>query len=142
MTPDDGEDFGPTSSHSVTIDCGSGTCDIDYSDNWTLSKTINYSCAYGIVSISFSEVDIIDLTSSLSITSTSSARPGTMVGSFTSDVDFSVVETIPSAICTETYTMTGTFNSETDFTAKLVGSYSGSLCFDCTGFTRNFTGTR
>ena len=58
------------------------------------------------------------------------------------DVDFSVVETIPSAICTETYTMTGTFNSETDFTAKLVGSYSGSLCFDCTGFTRNFTGTR
>jgi hypothetical protein len=134
VTPDDGDDFGAAGTASVTLEA------TDYTDLWTLDKTVSYTCAYGLVSISFDQVSVVHTDPNISISSTGSgSQPGTMTGTIASDA-FTTSRTLPGG-CTETYTFDGTFSDPYTFSATFKAAYSGS-CFGCTTRSWTVAGTR
>jgi hypothetical protein len=118
-------------------------CASDYSDDWLLDQDVSYTCTFGLVSIDFGEVTILDRNPSLTVTANGAGyQPGSLRGSFTSGTTFEVSRSIRGS-CTENYSMTGTFTSantfEATFTAEFVG---GSACYDCTDQSWTVTGAR
>ena len=114
-------------------------CDIDYSGYWDLDDRIRYSCAYGFVSLNFTQVFVVDASPDFAISSDSGSQPGTMTGSLSGDT-FSVENTLMGS-CDEIYTMEGSFTDENTFTATFTADFVGS-CFDCSTQTWDVTGTR
>lgn len=117
-------------------------CAVDYSDVWNLDRAISYSCAYGFVSIGFSQVQILDRNPSITVTSLPGAQPGTMSGTLANDTDFDVGNTI-SGTCDEIYEFVGVFQDANTFTGTFSVTFSGgNWCFDCTAQSWLVTGTR
>lgn len=126
-------------------DCDLATdedCDSDWTGTWSLDDRVRYSCAYGLVSINFDEVFIVDETPDFTVSSTGSgSQPGTMTGTISSDT-FTVDRTITGG-CDEIYEMTGTFTDESTFTGTFTATFvGGSACFDCDDQSWDITGTR
>jgi hypothetical protein len=118
------------------------TTDTSYSGRWALDDTISYSCAYGLVSISFASVVITDSYPTIYVAAGSS-QPGTMTGTFSSATDWDVENRIAGS-CTEVYTMSGTFTSDNTFTGTFTADFVGGAraCFDCTAQTWTVNGSR
>ncbi len=119
------------------------SCDSDYSGTWALDDRVRYTCAYGLVSINFNEVFIIDENPDLTIAPTGSgSQPGTMTGSFLTSTTWEVERTI-SGGCDEIYEMSGTFTGENSFTATFTATFvGGSACFDCEDGSWTVNGSR
>jgi len=140
VTADDGTDSSNSISTFVTVGAGAAT---DYSDTWTLDTTVSYSCAFGLVSLSFNQVIITDSNPTIIVADTS-AQPGSMAGTFSTSVDWSA-QNVLAGSCTETYTMTGTFTDANTFTALFEADYTPTNPGDCLGCTYQswtVTGTR
>ncbi len=124
--------------------CVNGKCQTtgyDPSGTYGIAPTASYSCAYGLVSLSVSQLLFSDNGSSLTITP---AMNGccTMLGDTAKDKAFTATCTCPGT-CAETYTLTGTFTSDTVFTGTLTFKFTGgAMCFGCTTQTFNVTGTK
>lgn len=127
-------------------DCDSDTDEeCDYTDLWTLDRKVSYSCTFGMVSLNFSQIQIYDTYPTISITSyPASTQPGTMAGTFSSDVEFEASNTL-SGTCTETYTISGTFTSDTELAGSFSATYTEGFkgaCYDCVDQSWIFTATR
>ena len=131
--------------NSVDDDCDGDideNCDTDYSGSWDLDSTSRYSCAFGLVSINFDAVFIVDAYPDITVSSTGSgSQPGTMTGSFTSRDTFEADRTITGG-CNEIYAISGTFVDDNNFDATFTASFRGSGCFDCADQTFSFSGSR
>lgn len=139
VTPADDEEDGAVGTATVLV----GDAAIDYSDLWTLDRTISYRCAYGFVNFSITRFTITDANPVITI-ATGSGNPGTLSGSFTGPTDVEAQNVLPGS-CTETYEVLGTFVDENTlngtFTATFTPSRSGA-CYDCTDGSWSFTATR
>jgi hypothetical protein len=117
-------------------------CTADYSDVWYLDQSINYSCAFGFVSISFGSVQILDRNPDITIASYNGSQPGTMNGTLTNDTDFDVENRITGS-CTEVYDFVGTFTDANNFTGTFSVTFQGGAnCFDCVAKSWNVSGYR
>ncbi|HNH45547.1 MAG TPA: MopE-related protein, partial [Myxococcota bacterium] len=120
-------------------------CTIDYTDLWTLDRTISYTCAYGYVTINFSQVSVLDNYPSITVLSSGTgSQPGTMIGSFSTSTDFSASRTL-TGTCEERYAISGTFTSANSFSATVTATYIpayGGACVNCINKSWNVTGTR
>ncbi len=102
----------------------------DFSDVWTLDQTVNYRCAFSLVSINFSTVTVADTNPTIRVQSTS-GQPGSMSGRWNtmSPTRFDVANSILGG-CDENYAFTGIVEAPDRirylFTADFVGS-----CFGC-----------
>jgi hypothetical protein len=118
------------------------SCSADYSGLYNLDSYPSYSCAFGLVAVSFGQIYIVDTYPTISVSGQGGgSQPGTMTGSFTSASDFSAQRVIAGG-CTETYTATGTFTGENTFTATVTAQFSGSYCYDCTMQSWTVNGVR
>jgi hypothetical protein len=115
-------------------------CDVSYSDSWTLDDTIQYSCVWGLVSVNFSKLNILDARPDITVAPPSGSQPGTMSGSFTGTTTFTA-ENILTGSCDEIYTIEGEFPTATTLSGTLSISFVGT-CFDCTAQSFPFTGSR
>jgi hypothetical protein len=112
----------------------------DYSGSYSFDSTFYYSCAYGIVSVTVSQVTIIDSNPSVSVNGGGS-QPGIMTGTINDSGLFSASRTL-AGTCDETYSITGEFTDPDTFDATMSAVFSGSACFDCTGYSLDVTGSR
>jgi len=116
---------------------GVGTCVTDFSGTWSITPTVSYTCAFGLVNYNFNQITVDD--SNPIISFTTSGNPNTMTGTLTGN-DF-IASHIIGGGCTETYTITGTFNNPNSFTAAFTADFSGIECviascfFQSTGLT-------
>ncbi len=121
-------------------DCDGATdedCFEDYTGPWDIDSAVVYTCAFGLVSINFSEIFVLDSNPSISVTSTGSGfQPGTTSGSFTSSTTFSTTNTLVGS-CNETYSFSGTFHDANTATIDFTAAFSGA-CFDCS--SRSWSG--
>ncbi len=119
-------------------------CQVDYTDVWTLDRTISYSCATGAVNINTSSMTVEDYYPAIRVRMGTS-QPGEMNGNFTADTEWFAGNTIAGA-CTEDYQIVGEFTSDTSLSATLTITFTDSLgwgtCFECTNQTFSFTATR
>lgn len=137
-TPSDGETSGATATASVIVVGG----DIDYTDTWTLDRSVSYSCVFGIVNFNFASLTVYDAYPTITVVGGGSV--GTMTGTFSTATDFSAQHVI-SGSCTETYAVTGAFVDEFTFTGTLTATFtprSGGACYDCSNQSWAVTGTR
>jgi len=112
----------------------------DYSGTY-LHSGMSYSCAYGLVSMSSSSFIVTDSNPTIAVYGGGS-QPGTMSGSFSTDTEFTAVNTLPGT-CTETYTVTGEFIDAYTMESTLTATYTGGTwCFDCTNQSWSFTASR
>lgn len=114
-----------------------------YTGTWMFDSSITYQCAwyyiFYAVDISFPGVFITDNDPNITVAPTNGGgQPGTVYGSFTSDVAWSATNTI-SGSCNETYTFSGTFVDSETLEGIFQASYSGSGCMDCTSQSWSFT---
>lgn len=119
-------------------------CFADFSGTWDLDSSINYICAFGLVTIDFNEVFIVDENPDISVSSTGAgSQPGTMSGSFGSGTTFDT-QRILTGGCEERYYFSGEFTSDTTFTGDFTAEFVGGMgCFDCTNQSwTGITGTR
>lgn len=107
----------------VDADPGGGSSTTDY----VFSPSIAHSCAFGIVTFSFS-MFTLTLTDDRAVVETSTADPGTMTGTRTGAAF--TAQRVETGGCTETYTMNGTIAGDGTITFDLLADYSGS-CFGC-----------
>ncbi len=141
VTPDDGDDTGTAASASVTIEAGEEE-ETSYTDTWSMDRSASYSCAYGLVNISFSTLVIADAYPTIVVTAGSGSQPGSMSGSFSSTTAFTASNYLPGS-CAETYTITGTFIDANTLGATFEASYSGGvMCLGCSYYSTTFTATR
>ncbi len=139
VTPDDGDDAGSGASDSVVIEAPEAD---DYTDTWSMDRSASYSCAYGLVNINFSTLDIVDAYPSIVVTGGYTGQPGTMTGSYSSSTAFSASNVLAGS-CTETYTITGTFLDANTLGATFEASFAGGvMCFGCSYYSTTFTATR
>lgn len=116
-----------------------------YTGIWNIDRNISYQCAefygYYFVNISFNQIYIQDLTTSVTVGPTSSgSQPGTTSGSFTAADTISTTNSIPGS-CTETYSFDGTFEDSETFLGSFSARFSGS-CLDCRNQSFTFTATK
>ena len=135
FTPDDGTESGDSGSVSVTV----GDASSDYSGDWELDTSVSYSCAWGLVSIGFGDIEITDNYPDIEIKAGGS-QPGTMSGSYTSSSEFDVDNTLYGS-CDEIYELTGEFTDPNTLEATFEITFSGS-CYDCGYYSLSFTATR
>jgi hypothetical protein len=112
----------------------------DFSGTWT-HDLVTYTCAQGLVSVSFSNLEVVHTGQDISLTSVGSAQPGTMVGAAPVDGAFTATRTIPGDV-TETYEITGSFDDANTMTAIFTIEFTGANLLDCTDQTFNLTATR
>ena len=118
------------------------SCESDYSGTYNLDSLSSYSCAFGAVSVGFSQMFIVDTYPTIAVSSIGGSQPGTMAGSFTSATDFTAQRVI-TGTCTETYTVTGSFTGANTFSATVTAAFTGgAYCFDCTTQSWTVNGTR
>ncbi len=137
---DDGEDLGGSDSDTVTI----ASATVDYTGLYNLDTGIDWSCAYGLVSLSFDSWYIVDSYPDVTVTSTSSAQPGTMVGTFPTSTTVAALREI-TGTCTETYQVSGTFTDANTFEGTLDVIFTGTTsrsCLDCTAVSFDFVSRR
>ncbi len=123
--------------NGVDEDCD-GTVDEDctpdsYTDTWELDDVARYSCAFGVISIDFGELTVIDDNPDISFVSGGrGSQPGTMTGSFTGATTVEA-ERVVTGACTEVYTLVGEFVSDIEFHGTFTAEFVGgrSACFDC-----------
>ena len=115
-------------------------CHIDYTGNWLISPTINYSCAFDMVNFSFNELQIIDQYPDLQVITVGADPPGTLLGDFTDLYNFSTQRVVGGA-CLETYTIVGTFTSSDSMQGTFTVEFTGD-CYDCTYQSISFTAYR
>jgi hypothetical protein len=106
-----------------------------------MDRTARYSCAYGLVSVNFSTLTIVDAYPSIVVTGGSGSQPGTMRGSFSSATAFSASNVLPGT-CTETYTVTGNFLDPATLGATFEARFTGSMCLGCSYYSTTFTSVR
>jgi len=117
-------------------------CEVDFTGTWELDSWVTYSCASGMVSITFNQLSVLDSSPTISFTSLGSAQPGTMTGTVNpTDWSASASAMYPGT-CNETYTVTGDFIDENTFEGVFQAAYSGWTCFDCGGQVWDVTATR
>ena len=144
ISPDDPE----VCSDGRDNDCDGETdedCDVDYSGLWTLDTSVEYRCAGGALSINFGQVNIYEVYPSIEVTSSGTGRsPGTMTGSFSSEVRARATRTI-TGTCQEDYIFDVEFTSadtfEAVFQAEFTEAYANA-CRDCKNQTWVLTGSR
>lgn len=84
-------------------------CVYDYNGTLTLDDDIQYSCLSNAVNMNFNQLLVMHQHPGIQAIAIGSSQPGTMTGSFTTNVDFTVARTIPGT-CDETYRIMGTFS--------------------------------
>ncbi|MFH1464237.1 MAG: putative metal-binding motif-containing protein [Pseudomonadota bacterium] len=145
---DDCDDEDAERSPDLEEVCGDGVdndCDEDVdegctlSDPWNLSSTVSYSCAYGLVSVNFNRVTIVDSNPVIQVIA-SGSQPGTMTGAWTSASTFET-ENVLTGTCNEYYDFDGTVISETQLSVDFDIRFSGT-CFNCTAQSYTLTATR
>lgn len=104
-------------------------CNGDFTDVWSLDQTLSYSCAFGLVSISFNTLVVVHSDPNISFSSSGGSQPGTMTGTVDGTGSFLADTSLPGG-CTETYTLSGDFLDDSTFEATFVAAYAGS-CFGC-----------
>lgn len=119
-----------------------------YSGVYNLDQRIQYECAvfFGVafVDVDFQSVNLLDTNPTIQISPVGGgSQPGNMSGSFSTSVDFSVLNTI-SGGCTEKYSIAGSFTSATEFTGTFTADFVGSAsqCQDCTKQVWNITASQ
>ena len=116
-------------------------CEVDYTGTWVMDDSANYSCAWGLVSISVGQLNIYDANPVISV-STAGSQPGTMSGTFDSDTIFEA-DNVLSGGCTERYEIIGQFVAPDVLNATLSATYiGGGSCFDCSNQSWTFTAYR
>jgi hypothetical protein len=124
-----------------------GSCDFDTagctsswnpSGTYTVSPAIDFSCAYGLVTLDVSLLLFNDTGVLLYADMGSCVMQGTSsIGSRTFDISC----TLPGT-CAETYSLTGSFTDDDHWTATMTATFVGSLCLDCTNQSWDVTGSR
>jgi len=116
----------------------------DYTGTYFLDDPISSQCAWGLVNINVSYVQIFQSGSNITIGTTGS-QPGTASG-YVYEEDGSekfYAQNILSGTCTETYTWEGSFLDSATASGTLTVEFTGgSACFDCTNFFEIFSATR
>jgi hypothetical protein len=116
-------------------------CDTDYTGTWVMDASANYSCAFGLVSISVGQLSVYDAHPVISV-GTSGSQPGTMSGAFTTSTIFQA-DNVLSGGCTETYEIIGEFVATDVLHATLSATFTGGAsCFDCSDQSWTFTAYR
>jgi hypothetical protein len=129
--PDRSPDLDEVCDDEIDNDCDEDVdedCTLDPGP-WSLDRTVSYSCAYGMVSVSFNRVTIADTNPTITVDG-GGAQPGVMRGSWTSATTFET-ENVLTGTCNEYYEFDGTVVSETRINATFTIRFSGSLCVDC-----------
>jgi hypothetical protein len=121
-----------------TVDDG---CDTDYTGTWNLGSEVKYRCASGAVDIDFTQLTIADAYPSISIRAAGSSQPGNMTGTRTRAGAVNVDRTI-SGSCDESYSVVGSFTSDTDFSGTFYADFTGAYCGNCVSQTFAVTATR
>jgi len=116
------------------------SCDVSYTDTWTLDSRISYSCAWGFVAINFNRLNVFDARPDITLASATGSQPGTLFGSFTGATTFSVTHSLLGT-CDEIYTIDGSFPTETTMEGVLDVQFVGS-CLDCSAQSFPFTASR
>ncbi len=113
----------------IDQDCdGTADNDCNYDGTWDLDQSVSYSCAWGLVSLTFDTVVVTDLNPTIKFRAGSS-QPGSMVGTIDTYKEFDADNQI-SGSCTETYSITGVFTDSSNFDAEFTANFAGS-CYDC-----------
>jgi len=136
VTPSD--DAGEGTAASATVEVAEAVS--DYSGTYALDSSVRYNCAMSSVNMNVTSLTVLDARPSIIVSSTGS-QPGTLSGTFTSDVDFEAQNRI-TGTCTETYTITGTFVDDTTFEGTLEAAFTGSFCLDCATRSWSVVGRR
>jgi hypothetical protein len=94
------------------------------------------SCAQNNVVIDFNTVYITDTHPDINVSAVGGSMPGSLSGQFTNATDFEASFTIPggSVGCTEAYKLVGSFTSDTEFSGLFTATFTASipmLCSDC-----------
>jgi hypothetical protein len=119
-------------------------CPSSYTGMWMLSPSVSFSCAFGLVSVNLSSVNIYETEDYITIGSNGS-QPGSM-SSLNSENSYQsagvwsdghfVVTNMIAGSCNEYYTMSGDFTDPENFEATLTVDFEDStgsgFCFDCT----------
>ncbi len=129
-----------TCDDGIDQDCdGTPDNDCDYGGTWDLDQVVSYSCAFGLVNLSFDQVVVTDMNPIIKFNG-GGTQPGQMVGVVTGTGDFDADKQL-SGTCTETYAIVGAFSDHDNFTATFTASYAGS-CYDCRNQSWDITGVR
>ena len=130
-----------TGSLSCRFDCTyltSGCVLFDPTGDYTLDRTVSYSCAYGFFGFSFSSLHFSDTGATLDVTGGHTPMEGSSATDGHIDVSGEVL-----GGCNEYYTLTGDFTSETEWTGEFRVTFASGTgsCYDCTSQSWTVTGT-
>jgi hypothetical protein len=115
-------------------------CEVDYTDTWFLDSSVELSCAWGNVEISFSTVAVTHSGVNLLIEAAGTkGQPGRTSGTL-SGTSFTTTRSIPGG-CKEDYTFDGVFDDRSTFTGTFEARYTGS-CGSCSTTSWDLVGTR
>ena len=121
--------------------CFAGYCGCNISGQYTVSPTIQYTCANSLVAVNISSMDVTSAQcSSISVTLTGLT---TLTGNF-NGADFTASSTI-AGLCEVTYSMNGTFTTQSTISGTFEISFKengAGACFDCTNQVFNFSGSK
>jgi hypothetical protein len=113
------------------------------SGTYAVTPAVTYSCALGLVDISYTQLAFADTGSALTVTSNdvgNPAQPCPMTGASAAGGHVDVTCTLPGS-CNETYSLLGDFAGSTTWTGSFRASYTGT-CLDCVNQMVAITGTR
>ncbi|MHA2053442.1 MAG: hypothetical protein ACXABI_03690 [Candidatus Hodarchaeales archaeon] len=133
VTPFDGIEYGASGNDTISIQ-------VDASGVYSLSQSISYTCAFGLVTLSYSTFTFVDTGTTLTVLPLMNGG-GYMTGLTASDGNIDVTF-VYFGSCDEYYTLTGDFTDENTWEATFSVSFIGFLCSDCTYQQWTVVGTR
>jgi hypothetical protein len=112
----------------------------DPSGLYSVSPTISYSCAFGLVSLAINRFTFADSGAILTV----SGAPCVMSGPSARSSRMINVTCTLAGSCNETYSLTGTYTDDNRWTGTFTATFTGGggACFDCTNQSRAVTGMR
>ena len=115
---------------------------INPAGSYSLSPGINYTCAYGLVSLNYYTFNFLMNGSSMTVQPMMNAGC-TMTGPYDPQTHEFSVSCVFYGTCNETYNLSGTFNPDNSWDGTWSVSFSGGMfCFDCSYQSVNLTGTK
>jgi hypothetical protein len=132
VTPFDGIEYGSSGNDTIRIQ-------VEASGTYSLNPQISFTCAYGMVTLSYTSFTFIDTGTILTVQPLMN-NGGYMTGATASYGNIDVTFDYPG-LCTEIYTLSGSFTDENTWEAIFRVYFTGQ-CLDCYTIQWTVVGTR
>jgi Putative metal-binding motif len=108
-------------------------CGPNYNGVYELDEQLVYSCTGNLVSLDFSQIQVLWIPPDAALVSIGSGQPGSLSGTIEADGSFDLFDSRPlaSGLCQEDYRWVGQFTGITSFDAELTATYFGGFCNTC-----------